>query len=55
MYDGGENPRKSTVIGEGVRQELAAVIYVIQFSTHFMFIVIFYKLSFDIGHKRPRV
>lgn len=28
IYDNGDNPRKAAVIGDGVRQELAAVIYV---------------------------
>jgi hypothetical protein len=28
IYDNGENPKKATVIGDGIRQELAAVIYV---------------------------
>lgn len=28
LYDNGENPKKSWVIGDSVRQELAAVIYV---------------------------
>lgn len=28
LYDNGENPKKGPVIGEGARQELAAVIYV---------------------------
>ncbi len=28
LYDNGENPGKAPVIGEGVRQELSAVIYV---------------------------
>uniref|UniRef100_A0A9J2Q1R0 Tubby-like protein n=1 Tax=Ascaris lumbricoides TaxID=6252 RepID=A0A9J2Q1R0_ASCLU len=27
LYDNGENPKKAAVIGDGVRQELAAVIY----------------------------
>ncbi|CAD5213087.1 unnamed protein product [Bursaphelenchus okinawaensis] len=27
IYDNGENPKKATVIGEGVRQELGAIIY----------------------------
>jgi hypothetical protein len=28
IYDNGENPKKAAVIGDGIRQELAAVIYV---------------------------
>lgn len=31
LYDNGENPKKSWVIGDSVRQELAAVIYVRMF------------------------
>lgn len=27
IYDNGDNPKKATIIGEGIRQELAAVIY----------------------------
>lgn len=27
IYDNGDNPKKAAVIGEGIRQELAAVIY----------------------------
>jgi len=28
IYDNGENPKKSTAIGEGIRRELGAIIYV---------------------------
>lgn len=27
IYDSGENPKKAAVIGDGVRQELAAILY----------------------------
>lgn len=63
LYDGGENPRKSTVIGEGMRQELCAMTYVrsdnLIIVPHFVHIdkcfqFRFYQDTNVLGFKGPR-